>query len=85
MNPNPHNYGNKTYCEEGCNKFQSNQHILDCSKQKKEECMLTYEDILTGSLQMKMKALKKFQAAEGFWRKGGAAGHHISMDTESVS
>ena len=61
MNLNPHNYGNKTYCEEGCNELQSNQHIFECSKQNKEESKLKYDDILNGSLQMKIKSLKKFQ------------------------
>ena len=59
MNLNPHNYGNTTYCEEGCNELQSNQHIFECSSQNKEESKLKYEDILNGSLQLKIKALKK--------------------------
>ena len=41
--------------------FRAIKHIFECSKQNKEESKLKYEDILNGSLQMKIISLKKFQ------------------------
>ena len=41
--------------------YRAIKYIFECSKQNTEESKLKYEDILNGSIQMKIISLKKFQ------------------------
>ena len=61
MNPNPYNFGNKTQCEKGCQEAQDNAHILNCAKTNLNRNIYKLEDILNGSLNLKIKTFKSFQ------------------------
>ena len=61
MNPNPYNFGNKIQCEKGCQEAQDNAHILNCAKTNLNRNIYKLEDILNGSLNLKIKILKSFQ------------------------
>ena len=61
MNPNPYNFGLKTLCELGCQQFQDNKHLFYCEKVNKNENVLSFENILNGSLKEKVMVLRKFQ------------------------
>ena len=61
MNENSCNFGVKILCEMGCSEIQENSHILVCPKLNESEQELNIEDILNGSLPMKVKVLKRFE------------------------
>ena len=61
MNPNPYNFGNKIQCEKGCQEAQDNAHILNCAKTNLNRNIYKLEDILNGSLNLKIKTFKSFQ------------------------
>ena len=61
MNRNPFNFGNQIKCEMGCQEAQDNAHILTCVKTNQNRNYLKYDDLLNGSLNLKIKAFKIFQ------------------------
>ena len=61
MNENPCNLGSKIQCEMGCPEIQENSHILESPKLNESGQKLNIEDILNGSIPMKLKVMKKFE------------------------
>ena len=59
MNTNLYNFGNKNQCEVGCQEGQYNPHILECKKIYLNRSIFKYEDILNGSLNLKIKTFLK--------------------------
>ena len=61
MNDNPCNFGMKILCDMGCQEIQYNSHIVNCPKLGNLNQQINLEDILNGSLPMKIEVLRRFE------------------------
>ena len=61
MNENPHNFGIQIFCDMGCLEIQDNSHIINCPKLNNEGQQIDIEDILNGSLPMKVRVLRRYE------------------------
>jgi hypothetical protein len=61
MNENPHNFGIQIFCEMGCLEIQDNSHIINCPKLNNKGEQIDIEDILNGSLPMKVRVLGRYE------------------------
>ena len=61
MNKNPYKFGMKTFWEMGCQEIQDNSHFINCPKLNNVGQQIEIEDILNGSLPMKIEVLRRFE------------------------